>query len=97
MDHVLNIADHYIFTPYVYPTWWPEDEALRQIISLWMVTSLGAELIYLGFGALSFYYVFDHKLMKHPQFIKVGSLMDKALYSPNWGFKLVVSVTVFII
>lgn len=71
MDHVLNIADNYIFTPYVYPASWPEDEALRQIISLWVVTTLGAELIYLGCGALSFYYVFDHKLMKHPHFIKV--------------------------
>ncbi|XP_075938202.1 uncharacterized protein LOC142938720 isoform X3 [Anarhichas minor] len=70
MDHVLNIADSYIFTPYVYPASWPEDGALRQIISLWVVTNLGAVLIYLGFGALSFYYVFDHKLMKHPQFIK---------------------------
>lgn len=72
MDHVLNIADYYIFTPYVYPATWPEDEALRQIISLLAVTNLGAVLIYLGFGALSFYYVFDHKLMKHPQFIKVS-------------------------
>lgn len=74
MDHVLKIADNYIFTPYVYPASWPEDEAVRQIISLWVVTTLGAELIYLGFGALSFYYVFDHKLMKHPHFIKVSSL-----------------------
>ncbi len=81
MDHVLNIADKYIFTPYVYPASWPEDEALRQIISLWVVTNLGAELIYLGFGALNFYYVFDHELMKHPQFIKVSRLIDQALYS----------------
>lgn len=81
MDHVLNIADHYIFTLYVYPTSWPEDEALRQIVSLWVVTTLGAELLYLSFGALNFYYVFDHKLMKHPQFIKVGCLMDDAACS----------------
>lgn len=77
MDHVLNIADHYIFTPYVYPASWPEDGALRQIISLWVVTNLGAVLIYLGFGALNFYYVFDHKLMKHPHFMKVSCLMGR--------------------
>lgn len=81
MDHVLNFADHYFFTPYVYPATWPEDDALRQIISLWVVTNLGAELIYLCFGALNFYYVFDHNLMKHPQFIKVSCLMDQTLYS----------------
>lgn len=80
MDRVLNIADYYIFTPYVYPAAWPEDEALRQIISLWVVTNLGAELIYLGFGALSFYCVFDHKLMKHPQFITVSCLMVQNIY-----------------
>lgn len=80
MDRVLNIADYYIFTPYVYPAAWPEDEALRQIISLWVVTNLGAELIYLVFGALSFYCVFDHKLMKHPQFIKVNCLMVQSMH-----------------
>ncbi|XP_028440230.1 lathosterol oxidase-like [Perca flavescens] len=77
MDHVLNIADNYICTPYVYLASWPEDWTPRQIISLWVLTNLGALLIYLGFCALSFYYVFDHKLMKHPQFIEYGAV------SPN--------------
>lgn len=71
MDHVLHVADSHIFTPYIYPASWPEHEATRQILSLWLVTTVGAELIYLGFGTLSFYCVFDHRLMKHPHFIKV--------------------------
>uniref|UniRef100_A0A3Q4HPQ4 Sterol-C5-desaturase n=1 Tax=Neolamprologus brichardi TaxID=32507 RepID=A0A3Q4HPQ4_NEOBR len=70
MDHVLDIADCYFFTPYIYPVSWPESWAVRQIISLWVVTNLGALLVYLVFGALNFYYVFDHVLMKHPQFIE---------------------------
>lgn len=72
MDHVLDIADCYFFTPYIYPVSWPESWAVRQIISLWVVTNVGALLVYLVFGALNFYYVFDHVLMKHPQFIEVG-------------------------
>lgn len=72
MDHVLHIADCYFFTPYIYPVSWPESWAVRQIISLWVVTNVGALLVYLVFGALNFYYVFDHVLMKHPQFIEVG-------------------------
>ncbi|XP_032378692.1 lathosterol oxidase [Etheostoma spectabile] len=86
MDHVLNIADSYICTPYVYPASWPEDWAPRQIISLWVLTNLGALLIYLGFGALSFYYVFDHKLMTHPQFIKnqVRKEIQLAIASIFW-------------
>lgn len=87
MDHVLSIADYYFFTPYVYPGSWPEDWAVRQIISLCVVTNLGAWLVYLGFGALNFYYVFDHILMKHPQFIEVGQRMDRNLTPfPNQGF-----------
>lgn len=79
MDHILNVADNYIFTPYVYPASWPEDRALRQMIGLWVVTTLGAQLLYLGFGAFSFYCVFDHNLMKHPLFLEVSGLMN--LYS----------------
>lgn len=71
MDLVLNVADYYFFTPYVYPSSWPEDETLRQIIGLMVVTNLGAAVLYLGLGALSYFFIFDHKLMQHPQFLEV--------------------------
>lgn len=71
MDLVLHVADYYALTPYVYPASWPEDEPIRQIISLLIVTNLGGFIIYLLFGALSYFFVFDHSLMKHPQFLKV--------------------------
>ena len=83
MDHVLNIADSYIFTPYVYPASWSEEGALRQIVSLWLVTNLGAVLLFLGCGALNFYYVFDHKLMMHPLFLKVGCLFNLLTWFKN--------------
>ncbi|KAM4726627.1 lathosterol oxidase [Anableps anableps] len=70
MDLVLNVADHYVLTPYVYPESWAEDGALRQIISLLVVTNLGAAILYLGLGAFSYYFIFDHKLMKHPHFLE---------------------------
>lgn len=73
MDLVLSVADYYVFTPYVYPASWPEDGALRQILSLLVVTNLGAAVLYLGLGALSYYFVFDHSLMKHPHFLEVRS------------------------
>lgn len=74
MDLVLNVADYYFFTPYVYPATWPEDWALRQIISLLVVTNLGAAVLYLGLGAISYYFVFDHNLKKHPHFLEVYGL-----------------------
>ncbi|XP_029029147.1 lathosterol oxidase-like [Betta splendens] len=86
MDLVLNVADFYVLTPYVYPTSWPEDGALRQIISLMVVTNLGAAVLYLGLGAISYYFIFDHDLMKHPQFLEnqVRREIQYALTSLPW-------------
>ncbi|KAI4794097.1 hypothetical protein KUCAC02_032279 [Chaenocephalus aceratus] len=70
MDLVLNVADHYVLTPYVFPASWPEEGALRQILSLLVLTNLGAAVLYLGLGAISYFFIFDHDLMKHPQFLE---------------------------
>ncbi|KAM3830752.1 lathosterol oxidase-like isoform 2-T3 [Vipera latastei] len=70
MDLILDYADTYILTPYVYPATWPEDNAFRQIISLSVITYLGAFAVYFLFGSLSYYLLFDHKLKKHPQFLE---------------------------
>lgn len=75
MDLVLNFADSHFFTPYVYPPFWPEDEPLRQIIGLLVITNLGATVLYLGLGALSYYFIYDHNLMKHPQFLEVTTFL----------------------
>lgn len=87
MDLVLNVADYYFFTPYVYPSSWPEDDALRQIIGLMVATNLGAAILYLGLGALSYIFIFDHKLMQHPQFLEVCSSIQSpsVSYSPRLG------------
>lgn len=70
MDLVLNAADYYFFTPYIYPATWPEDDFFRQTISLLFITNLGAYILYFFFATLNYYFVFDHSLMKHPQFLK---------------------------
>ncbi|KAG8434632.1 hypothetical protein GDO86_012843 [Hymenochirus boettgeri] len=70
MDLVLNVADYYFFTPYVYSASWHEDSPFRQLISLFVITNLGALAIYLIFGGLSYCFVFDHSLMNHPQFLE---------------------------
>lgn len=75
MDLVLSAADHYVFTPYIYPATWPEDNFFRQTISLLIVTNLGAYILYFVFATLSYYFIFDHSLMKHPQFLKVSDLL----------------------
>ncbi|XP_067910184.1 lathosterol oxidase isoform X2 [Heterodontus francisci] len=86
MDIVLHYTDYYFFTPYVYPSSWPEDGALRQILSLLVVTNLGAAVIYLLFGMISYYFIFDHTLKKHPQYLpnQVQREIKYALNSMPW-------------
>ncbi|XP_060067837.1 lathosterol oxidase-like [Ylistrum balloti] len=70
MDIVLNYADHYVLTPYVYPNTWQEDDPLRQVISLLLVTNIGGYLLYLSTATISYHFIFDKRLMEHQQFLQ---------------------------
>ncbi|XP_050417050.1 lathosterol oxidase [Patella vulgata] len=70
MDIVLDICDQYFFTPYVYPADWVEDNPLRQIISLLVIGNVGGYLLYLIVASLSYKFIYDKRLMEHPQFLK---------------------------
>lgn len=70
MDLVLNAADQYLLTPYVYPASWEEDDVVRQLISLFVIVNIGGYVMYLSLATISFYFIFDRRLMKHPQFLK---------------------------
>lgn len=71
MDLVLNAADRYVLTPHVYPGSWPEDGPLRQVLSLLLLTNLGATVLYLSLASFSYFFIFDHKLKEHPHFLQV--------------------------
>lgn len=71
MDLVLSLADRYVLTPHVYPGSWAEDAPLRQVLSLLLLTNLGAAALYLGLASASYFCIFDHKLEKHPHFLQV--------------------------
>ncbi|XP_035659978.1 lathosterol oxidase-like [Branchiostoma floridae] len=70
MDIVLNYADHYVFTPYVYPGGWAESDPLRQYVSLFIIVTLGGYLLYLGTASLGYLFLFDKRLLQHPQILK---------------------------
>lgn len=86
MDIVLQYVDYYYFTPYVYPVTWPEDGPMRQFLSLLVVTNLGAVVLYFLFGTVSYFFIFDHNLKKHPQFLENQVLREikYALSSMPW-------------
>jgi len=49
---------------------WPRDHIYRQIISILLITQLGATSLYLIFSALSYYFIFDRRLEYHPRFLQ---------------------------
>lgn len=49
---------------------WPRDNIYRQIISILVITQIGACSLYFIFSALSYYLIFDRRLEYHPRFLK---------------------------
>lgn len=69
MDLFLDPLDVNLLTPYVYPESWPEESPLRQYITLFFMILFGAWLLYISCATISYFFIFDHRLMKHPQFL----------------------------
>lgn len=49
---------------------WPRDYIPRQLTSLVFLTLVGVHVLYFLFAALSYQFIFDHKMMRHPRFLK---------------------------
>ena len=49
---------------------WSRDNIYRQILSILVITQLGATSLYLFFSALSYFLVFDRRLEYHPRFLQ---------------------------
>ncbi|KIJ52354.1 hypothetical protein M422DRAFT_222861 [Sphaerobolus stellatus SS14] len=48
---------------------WPRDYIPRQLLSLTVVTLIGIHLLYFIFAGLSYLYIFNHNMMRHPRFL----------------------------
>ncbi|KAI7861939.1 hypothetical protein BDF14DRAFT_1886640 [Spinellus fusiger] len=86
MDTVLELADEYVFdslyektisasflnnsTAYGVFDSWDRDNAYRQTVSFTLILTVGGILFYLFAATLSYYFVYDHDMMKHPKFLK---------------------------
>lgn len=49
---------------------WPRDYVPRQLISLTLLTLVGIHALYFIFAWLSYKYIFNHDMMRHPRFLK---------------------------
>ena len=57
-------------SPPAIPSAWPRSYIPRQILSVSVITLIGIHLLYFLFATLSYYLIFDHRMMKHPRFLK---------------------------
>ena len=49
---------------------WPRDYLPRQFLSFLVITLIGIHLLYFIFAGLSYQFIFNHEMMKHPRFLK---------------------------
>lgn len=49
---------------------WPRDYILRQLFSLTMFTVVGIHVLYFLFAGLSYYFIFNHEMKRHPRYLK---------------------------
>ncbi|KAF9516131.1 hypothetical protein BS47DRAFT_1292957 [Hydnum rufescens UP504] len=63
---------------------WPRSYIIRQMFSVTWITLLGTVILYFLFGCLSYYFVFDHRMMKHPRFLKNQIKME--IWTSLWSF-----------
>ncbi|KZV90574.1 hypothetical protein EXIGLDRAFT_720267 [Exidia glandulosa HHB12029] len=49
---------------------WPRDHIPRQLLSLSVFTLVGIHVLYFLFATASYYFIFDHQMMRHPRFLK---------------------------
>lgn len=97
MDLVLNVCDKYLFTPYVYPSSWPADNWVRQFLSLYVIAAFGGWMLYMTMATLSYVFLFDHRLMKHPLFIKNQIWLEISYASKSIPIMAIFTVPLFML
>ncbi|KAL9093345.1 MAG: hypothetical protein Q9165_004086 [Trypethelium subeluteriae] len=57
-------------TDWAYQSQWPRDNAFRQLLSLYIITSLFGAVVYFACATASYFFVFDHATFNHPKYLK---------------------------
>ena len=67
---LLNSTASYQFPDPSQLSAWPRDYFPRQLLSLLVLTLIGIHLLYFIFAGASYYFIFNHDMMRHPRFLK---------------------------
>ncbi|KXS22022.1 hypothetical protein M427DRAFT_92655 [Gonapodya prolifera JEL478] len=106
MDDALAILDHYIFntvyatypftTPSLSPYFSDPSNVVRQSTSLFVFVYIGAWAMYLSCAGLSYWFLFDHNLKKHPKFLKNQVQLELWTCFKNFHYLVLYTVPWFV-
>lgn len=73
------------------PNTWPRDDWMRQYVACFLLLGVGGSFFYLLFSCLSWIFIFDKKLRKHPKFLPnqeqqvFSNIKENSLHFTNVG------------
>jgi len=70
---------------------WPRQYLPRQILSLSAITLLGIHILYFLFAWLSYRFIFNHDMMRHPRFLKNQVKLE--IQTSLWSFPSMMLLT----
>ncbi|KAG5653013.1 hypothetical protein H0H81_002706 [Sphagnurus paluster] len=72
MDSIASLYSSTVTTatPIAHLSAWPRDYIPRQLVSLCALTLVGVHILYFLFAWLSYKFIFNHDMMRHPRFLK---------------------------
>jgi len=80
-----------LYTSYL-PVFGGRDAILRQLVSLYVITILGAYFFNFAFATLSYVFIFDKTLLKHPKMLKGQIYME--MYTSHISVLFIAALTV---
>lgn len=70
----------------------PRTYVLRQLFSILTLTVVGIHILYFLFATLSYYLIFDHRMMRHPRFLKDQVKLE--IMCSLWAFPTITIMTI---
>jgi len=58
-----------------------QNSTQRQCFSLWLIAVIGVNVLYFTLATLSFYFLFDKRLLSHPKVLFIFELVGLILYT----------------
>eukprot|EP01091_Cochliopodium_minus_P009780 TRINITY_DN2483_c0_g1_i1.p1 TRINITY_DN2483_c0_g1~~TRINITY_DN2483_c0_g1_i1.p1 ORF type:complete len:277 (+),score=31.75 TRINITY_DN2483_c0_g1_i1:44-874(+) len=69
MDLIIQLGDEYIFN-YIYPATWPAEDFWRQTLSLYLIVTIGAYILYFTIPTLDYIFLYDKKNLTDKRILK---------------------------